>query len=201
MLCRISADKQVVADHQEASCSMSRRIKDMLIADIQSRIGGARDFLVVDCSRLDAITANRWRLSLRESRISALTVKNSVAVNALRRSGIEGLDGVMAGPSTLLWGSDDVVALSRAVAKYARQMTSLAIKGGTVEGQSIDAAGVEMLSRSAGRLETIGELAGLMLAPGRQLAGVLQGPGCQLAGQLKTLSEGSSESEGSSGAE
>ena len=44
-------------------------------------------------------------------------------------------------------------------------------------------------SKSAGRLETIGELAGLMLAPGRQLAGCLQGPGGRLAGQLKTLSE------------
>lgn len=44
-------------------------------------------------------------------------------------------------------------------------------------------------ARAAGRLETIGEIAGLMLAPGRQLAGCLQGPGGRLAGQLKTLSE------------
>jgi large subunit ribosomal protein L10 len=48
---------------------------------------------------------------------------------------------------------------------------------------------VDALSKSAGRLETIGEIAGLMLAPGRQLAGCLQGPGGRLAGQLKTLSE------------
>lgn len=168
---------------------MSRRIKDMLIADIQSRIGDARDFLVVDCSKLDAVSANRWRLSLREAKISALTIKNSIALNALKRKGVEGLDKVLCGPSTLLWGSDDVVSLSRAVAKYAKDLAKLEIKGGTVEGQSVDAAGVEALSRSAGRLETIGEIAGLMLAPGRMLAGCLQGPGGVLAGQLKTLSE------------
>ncbi len=168
---------------------MGKHVKDMVIADIQSRIGDATDFIVVDASKLDAITANRWRLALRRERISALTVKNSVALNALRRRGINGLDPVLAGPSTLLWGCDDVVALSRSVAKWAKDIQKLQIKGASVEGQTLDAAAVETLSKSAGRRETIAELAGLMLAPGRQLAGCLQGPGGQLAGQLKTLSD------------
>jgi large subunit ribosomal protein L10 len=168
---------------------MGKHVKDMVIADIQSRIGDATDFIVVDASKLDAITANRWRLALRKERISALTVKNSVALNALRRRGINGLDPVLAGPSTLLWGCDDVVALSRSVAKWAKDIQKLQIQGASVEGQTLDAAAVETLSKSAGRRETIAELAGLMLAPGRQLAGCLQGPGGQLAGQLKTLSD------------
>ena len=49
--------------------------------------------------------------------------------------------------------------------------------------------GVDALSKSSGRLETIGELAGLMLAPGAMLAGCLQSPGGQLAGALKTLAD------------
>ena len=149
---------------------MGREVKDMVIADIQSRIGDVKDFIVVDCSKVDAITANRWRLALRKQQMSALTVKNSVA-------------------STLVWGGDDIVALSRSVAKWAKEIKNFEIKGGTVEGESLDAAAVDALSKSAGRLETIGEIAGLMLALGRQLAGCLQGPGGRLAGQLKTLSE------------
>ena len=168
---------------------MGREVKDMVIADIQSRIGDVKDFIVVDCSQVDAITANRWRLALRKQQISALTVKNSVANNALKRKGIDGLSSVLSGPSTLVWGGDDIVALSRSVAKWAKEIKNFEIKGGTVEGESLDAAAVDALSKSAGRLETIGEIAGLMLAPGRQLAGCLQGPGGRLAGQLKTLSE------------
>jgi large subunit ribosomal protein L10 len=148
-----------------------------------------KDFIVVDCSKVDAITANRWRLALRKQHISALTVKNSVANNALKRKGIDGLTSVLSGPSTLVWGGDDIVALSKSVAKWAKEIKNFEIKGGTVEGESLDAAAVDALSKSAGRLETIGEIAGLMLAPGRQLAGCLQGPGGRLAGQLKTLSE------------
>ena len=168
---------------------MGRHVKDMVISDIQNRIGDVKDFLVVDCSKLDALSANRWRLALRKGGMTALTVKNSIALNALKRKGIEGLDTVLAGPSTLVWGSDDIVALAKAVTKFAKDIVKLEIKGGTVEGQTLNASAVETLSKSAGRLETIGELAGLMLAPGRQLAGCLQGPGGQLAGQLKTLSE------------
>ena len=121
--------------------------------------------------------------------MTALTVKNSVAANALKRKGIDGLTSVLSGPSTLVWGGDDVVALSRSVAKWAKEIKNFQIKGGTVEGESLDAAAVDALSKSAGRLETIGQIAGLMLGPGRQLAGCLQGPGGRLAGQLKTLSE------------
>ena len=90
---------------------------------------------------------------------------------------------MLAGPSTLIWGSDDVVALSKAIAKWAKEIKNFEIKGGSVEGETLNAAAVDALSKSAGRLETIGQIAGLMLAPGRQLAGCLQGPGGQLAGQ------------------
>lgn len=169
---------------------MSRQIKDMLIADIQSKLGDARDLLVVDASKLDAVSANRWRIGIRESGISALTVKNSIARNALRRLEVSGLDDVLNGPSTLLWGGEDVVSLSREIAKWAKELAGLEIKGGTVEGQGLDASGVDALSKSPGRAELISEIAGLMLAPGRQLAGALQAPGGLLAGVLQSVSEG-----------
>ncbi len=168
---------------------MGRQVKDMVISDIQSRIGDAKDFIVVDCSKMDAIAANRWRLAMRKDGITALTVKNSVAANALKRKGVSGLESVLSGPSTLIWGCDDIVGLSRAVTKWAKDIQKLEIKGGSVEGQTLNAAAVETLSKSAGRLETIGEIAGLMLAPGRQLAGCLRSPGGRLAGALKTLAD------------
>lgn len=167
---------------------MSRQIKDMLIEDIQSRIGDHRDMLVVDCSKMDAISTNKWRLSLRESNISVLGVKNSIARNALERLGVSGLDDILAGPSALIWGGDDVVALSKEITKWSKQVEGLEIKGATVEGESLDSAGVEALSKSPGRAELIGQIAGLLLAPGAQLAGAMQGPGGQLAGCLKKIS-------------
>jgi len=168
---------------------MSRRIKELIIQDLESKIADTADFVAVDSSRLDALSANRWRLGLQEENISALTVKNSLMRCALKNKGVSGLDPVLEGPTTLVWGSEDVVALSRSVVKWAKELEALQIKGAAVEGETLDAGAVESLSKSAGRLETIGELAGLMLAPGRQLAGALQGPGGQLAGQLKSIAD------------
>jgi len=169
---------------------MSRRIKDMLIADITSRIGDARDMLVVDCSAMDAVSANQWRIGIAEADISALTVKNSIARNALARVGVEGLDEILAGPSTLIWGGEDVVGLSKEISKWVRQVEGLRIKGATVEGKALDAAGVDVLSKSPGRLELIGQIAGLMLSPASQLAGAFKGPGGELAGALKSIADG-----------
>jgi large subunit ribosomal protein L10 len=169
---------------------MSRRIKDMLISDITSRIGDARDLLVVDCSAMDAVSANQWRIGIAESDISALTVKNSIARNALARIGVEGVDELLAGPSTLIWGGEDVVGLSKEISKWVRQVEGLRIKGATVEGKTLDAAGVDVLSKSPGRLELIGQIAGLMLSPASQLAGALKGPGGKLAGALKSIADG-----------
>lgn len=168
---------------------MSRQIKDMLIEDVQQKIGDSRDLLVVDCSKLDANDANKLRLGLRASNISALTVKNSIARNALARSGVTGLDEVLSGPSTLVWGGEDVVALSKEITKWARELDKFEVKGATVEGETLDSDGVKALSKSPGRVELISQIAGLLLSPGAQLAGALQGPGGMLAGCLKKISE------------
>ena len=169
---------------------MSRRIKEMLIADVAGRIGEVRDMLVVDCSAMDAVTANQWRTRIAAANISALTVKNAVALNALARIGVEGLDEILVGPSTLLWGGADVVALSKEISRWSRQIEGLRIKGGTVEGQTLSAAGVDALSKSPGRLELIGQVAGLMLSPASQLTGALKGPAGKLAGALKSIADG-----------
>ena len=167
---------------------MSRQIKTMLIEDLQARVGDHRDMLVVDCSKLDANSANEWRIALQGKNISALTVKNSIAKNALGRIGVVGLDNILAGPSTLVWGGEDVVALSKEISSWAKKFDDLLIKGATVEGEELDAKAVDRLSKSPGRVELIGQIAGSLLSPGAQLAGALQGPGGQLAGCLKTIS-------------
>jgi large subunit ribosomal protein L10 len=168
---------------------MSKRIKEMEIAEIRRRIGDRREILVLNSAKLDAITANRFRLKLRESNITLLTVKNSLAKKALEESGLKGLDPFLEGPTTLVWGGEDVVALSKEISRWAKEIKELEIKGGTVEGTSLSPAGVEELSKSPSREELIGQIVGRVLGPGARLAGALLGPGGKLAGQLKTLSE------------
>jgi len=169
---------------------MSKFVKEMIISEIESRIGDVRDFVVVDSAKLDAITDNGFRLELQGKGIATLTVKNSLARRAFANAGIEGLEHVLNGPSTLVWGGEDIVSLSKEMAKWASKIEELAIKGGVTEGTALTSDDVKVLSKSPGRMELIGEIVSRILGPGAQLAGAINGPASTLAGQIKTISEG-----------
>lgn len=168
---------------------MSKQIKGMIISQIKDRVGEHRDFLVVDTSRMDAITTNRFRISLLQSNIAAMTVKNALARRALNELEVTALDDVLSGPSTLIWGGEDIVALSKEMMRWAKEIETLIVKGGTVECETVDASGVEALSKSPSREELIGQIMGLAMSPGSQLAGSLLGPGGTIAGQITARSE------------
>lgn len=168
---------------------MSKQVKRMMIDELHKEVGDCRDLVVLDMSALDALSVNRLRLEFGQKGISLFSVKNSLAKVALREKGIQAEDPVFAGPSTLAWGCDDIVALSRELVSFARKNEKVSIKGGTVDGQLVDGKGVEDISKGPGRLELISQVAGLVLSPGRRLAGALLGPGGYLCGQVKAISE------------
>jgi large subunit ribosomal protein L10 len=168
---------------------MSKAVKRMMIDAIRERIGEARDFLVIDSSRLDAISDNKFRLALQEQGIAVLRVKNTLAAKALEEAEAGSISHVSDGPSALVWGGEDAVALSKEIAKWAKELEPLEIKGASIDGQPLDAQAVDALSKSPGRLELLSQLSGLLLSPAAQLSGALLGPGGTLQGQLKAMSE------------
>lgn len=175
---------------------MSKAIKEMMIGDIQSRLGDCRDLLVIDSSRLDAITDNRFRLALQQQGIQILQVKNTLVRKALESSGAGSLDHCLQGPSAIVWGGEDAVVLSKEISKWARELAPLQIKGATVDGQPLSAAAVDSLSKSPGRLELLSQISGLLLSPGARLSAALLAPGGKLQGQFEVMAEGG-EDEGS----
>jgi large subunit ribosomal protein L10 len=168
---------------------MSKKIKDMLVADLRQRIGAHKDILVVDYSKLDGKTENNLRLKLRKQKITMLGVKNSLARRALGELGLSGLAPFLDGPSTLVFGGPDIVALSREIAKWAKDIEALHVKGGIVEGNSIGPEQFVALSKSPSREELLSKIVGLILAPGAQLAGALLGAGGTVCGQVKSIAE------------
>ncbi len=174
---------------------MSKVIKGMLIDEITERLGEHRDMLVVDCSKMDAITSNTWRLALQKKDITAFTVRNTLARQALHGVGVTSLDDILEGPSTLVFGGEDVVQLSKEITKWADDLKPLEVKGGTVGGQTLTPDGVVALSKSPSREELLSTIAGTILSPGANLAAALLGPARMLASQIKQISEGDEDGE------
>lgn len=162
----------------------------MLMDDLKGKLGDVKDLLVIDSSRLDAITDNRMRIAFHENNIRALTVRNKLALRVFHDAGIESLDEILAGPSTLVWGSEDIVQLSKEIAKWAKEVEPLEIKGGTLDGHSLSASDVDALSKSPSREELISQIVGLALSPGSNLSGALLGMGGKLASQIESIGDG-----------
>lgn len=168
---------------------MSRFIKEHIITELEDQLRDHSEVLVVDMSKLTGTDANRLRVELGQNNIETLGVKNSLARLAASRVGLEALSAALKGPSTLVWGGEDVVALSKQITAWTKELTALEIKGAAVEGQALDAAGVDRLSKSQGRPELLAKIAGLILSPAGNIAGALLGVGGTIAGQVKSHSE------------
>lgn len=177
---------------------MSKVVKELVISEMERRLDGNRDVLVIDFSAVEGVKANEVRLALQARGVTLLGVKNSLAKKVLNTKGLE---KVLVGPSTLVWGGEDIVQLSKEMTTWAKQVDKLQIKGAAVDGQAVDAAGVVELSKSPGRLELISQIAGLILSPGARLAAAILGPGGKLAAQLKTMSTDDGEAAPEGGAE
>ena len=172
---------------------MAKAVKKLMIDAMKSRLEDATDFVVVDSSKMEALDNHDLRMKLRDSGIHMMQVKNKLALVALRDREIDGLDAVMNGPSTLIWGAGDIVELAKTVTSISKDNETIEIKGGSVDNSAIDAAGVESWSKAKGRLETIADIAGCLLSGGANIAGALLGPASTLAGQIKSHGEGDDE--------
>lgn len=170
---------------------MSKRVKTLVMSEVTKRFGNTKDFLVLDASKVTAVKVNKLRLRAEKLGIKILTVKNTLALKALSEAGVTSLKPILTGPSALVWGGADIVALSKEITKWSKEkdLKDLKIKGGTLDGQTLDEKGVEILSKSAGKPELLGQILSLIKSPGGQLAAALIGPGGYLSGQVKAIAE------------
>ena len=170
---------------------MSKRVKTLVMSEITQRFGNNKDFLVLDASKVKAVRVNKLRMRAEKLGIKMLAIKNTLALKALSELGVNTLGPILTGPCALVWGGADMVALSKEIAKWAKEkdLKDLKIKGGTLDGVTLDEKGVDSLSKSAGKPELLGRILSQIRSPGAILAGALLGPGGYLAGQVKTVSE------------
>jgi large subunit ribosomal protein L10 len=169
---------------------MSKVVKDMIAADLKSRIGDCRDFVVVDPSKLDGVTNNTLRLKLRAQNIRMFCVKNTLAKRTLGEIGLGGLAPYLEGHSVLVWGGPDIVALSKEISKWTKDLKEkLVVKGGVVDGTGVSAKEVDEISKGPSREELIGKIVMLALSPASQIAGALLGAGGVICGQVKSIAE------------
>jgi len=172
---------------------MSKPIKDLMTKEYQQRYDQTTSACLVSVIGLDAISTNKLRGELRAKNLRLQVVKNSLAKRAFGDSVLSPLGNVLDGPCALVTGSGSAIDIAKVLVDMKKTYPKIELRVGMLDGdpQLID---VEQLSRMKGRMELLGEVAGILRGPGARLAGCLVGPGGRIAGCFKAIVEKGGES-------
>lgn len=113
------------------------------------------------------------RGKLRSASLEYRVAKNTLLSRAAERVGVVGLEPHLTGPTAVVFGNDDPGVPARVLQDFIRQFRKLEIKGGVVEGQALDAAGVQALASLPGKTELLARVVGAVQGPLYSLVMVL----------------------------
>lgn len=158
---------------------------DAIAADLERH----PSYFLVDYRGLSVGQATELRRKLRDSGAQLKVVKNTLALLAMGRLGVEGLEPMMDGPTAIAYCVDDPVAPAKTLQDFAKDTKKLEIKGGWLRESVLSASQVEDLASLPSREELIAKVVGGISAPLYGLANVLTGPMRGLAVALDQIRE------------
>jgi large subunit ribosomal protein L10 len=140
------------------------------VAGLAGRLGRATSAIVTDYRGLTVKQLEELRTQLRGQGIDYHVVKNTLARRAAEEAGIGTLGTVLSGPVGLALGYGELSVPAKVLSDYHRINRRLPLLAGFVEGQVLDAAGVQTLADLPPREVLLAQLAGTLQAPLSQLA-------------------------------
>jgi large subunit ribosomal protein L10 len=166
---------------------MSKYVKELMMNQLRSDLGGSQSLLIVDLKGLDATAEHQFRRGLRKKSIRLRVLKNSLARRVFSEMGMDGLSKFLDGPSAVAWGGDGITELAKELTAQFKILKKPQIKGGAVDGVVVGADKVDDITKLPSREVLIGQVIGLLLGPARQTLALLSSPSSTLVGQLEAL--------------
>ena len=148
-------------------------LKQPVVAEIAELFDGAASAVVVDYRGLTVEQDTALRKQLREAGVTYKVYKNTMIRFAAKGTAFEALEPNLEGPTALAVSKTDATAPARILANFAKTADKLEIKGGVVEGNAYDAAGIMEIAKIPGREALISRLLGSMQSPITNMARVL----------------------------
>ncbi|MCX5655747.1 MAG: 50S ribosomal protein L10 [Planctomycetota bacterium] len=164
---------------------MSRFIKEKMIERYQTRFRDVQDVAVISTQGVDVLQMTALRTALRAHGMRAMVVHNRIGKRALADIGLAGLNDLLRGPSTLVWGGDSVVDLAKALTAAAKKLPVMKIRGGLSAGQVLSDKDIEVLSKLPSREELMGRVVGIAMGAAGRVAGQIRAAGGLLVSQIR----------------
>lgn len=148
-------------------------LKQPIVEEISANIKDAQSVVLVDYRGLTVEQDTNLRKELRNAGVTYKVYKNTLMNFAFKGTDCEALAPYLEGPSAIAISTTDATAPARVLAKFAKTAKALEIKGGIVEGNAYDAAGIAAIANIPSRDELISKLLGSLQSPITNFARVM----------------------------
>jgi large subunit ribosomal protein L10 len=167
---------------------MPTQAKAAVIDEITERFQKSSAAVLTEYRGLTVAQLTQLRRSLGEGSSYAV-VKNTLTKRAAEQVGFTDLSALLSGPTAIAFIEGDPVNAAKAIRDFARAHPLLVIKGGVVEGRTVDAREVARLADVEPREVLLAKLAGAMKGNLTKAAGLFQAPLSQVARLAAALQE------------
>ena len=155
---------------------MPTEAKVATVAQLKSELEQGGPAIVADYRGLSVAEITALRRALGEHGIRYQVVKNRLARIAAREAGRESLTALLDGPTGLVTGAKDEVALARAFLDAVRPYRTVVVRGAVIGDRTFDAASVTRLASLPPREVLLAQLATGFASPLAGLGSVLSAP-------------------------
>ncbi len=170
---------------------MSKQVKNLITKELTDRLKDIDGVGVINPRGIDATKNNLIRRRLHEKGLKMTVVKNSLVRKATENSKLKGFEKLLEGPCAVIYGkAASISVIARLLMDEKKTDEKLELRGVFFDGEIYPGEkGVQTVSKMPSREEAIGQIAALVLSPGRNLGAALKGPGGKLGGVLKAIEQ------------
>ena len=164
---------------------MLKTEKEKVVADLVERLRASETLLIADYRGLTHAELDDVRTQLLQHGARFTIVKNTLTKRAADEAGVDGLHEFLTGPTAIAFvNAGDMVAVAKTLSETARTTRRLELKGGLLDGKSIDADAVRDLATLPPMDVLRGQVLGAVVAPLTSLLGLVGAPLQNLVGLI-----------------
>jgi large subunit ribosomal protein L10 len=132
---------------------MDRTQKAQVLGEIKEAFENVASVVIADYRGITVPVVTAMRDDFRKNGCHYRVIKNSLVKIAVKGSKMEPMAQLMVGTTAVIWSTEVPQTPAKLALKWAKDEAKFQIKGGYYEGQVLDVAGVDALSKMPGKDE------------------------------------------------